>query len=177
MGIGSHRAIEALLSKVFDKAADADLLEKPAGSTKQGAVDSWRMRFRVRGFGRHKLHRAEHLIEKGYETRNTPAILAQFIGGMAGWLSKSEFAMRANKLMGEIPSDGAAEKAWVKDYVDDALRNSTWLDQWFGTARSFASLMYLGFKASSAMLNATQKIMCGARRCCRSIPRARRRSC
>jgi GGDEF domain-containing protein len=159
LGIGSHRAIEALLSKVFDKAAAAGVLEN------QMAVQNQVLRIladeiSARGFGRHKLARAQHLIE-GYETQNTPAILAQFVGGMAGWLSKSEFAMRANKLMSEIPDSRPHDKSWVKEYVDDALKNSTYIDQWFGTARSFAALMYLGFKTSSAVLNATQNYIWG----------------
>jgi hypothetical protein len=159
MGIGSHRAIEGLLSKVFDKATDAGLLENRLEVQNQ-VLRILADEISSRGFGRHKLHRAEHLIE-GYETENTPAILAQFIGGMAGWLSKSEFAMRANKLMAEIPATRPEDKTWVREYVDDALKNSTWLDQWFGTWRSFAALMYLGFKASSAILNATQNYVWG----------------
>jgi hypothetical protein len=159
LGIGSHRAIEALLSKVFDSAASAGIIEN------QLAVQNQVLRIladeiSARGFGRHRLSRAAHLIE-GYETQNTPAILAQFVGGMAGWLSKSEFAMRANKLMSQIPVDKPHDKSWVREYVDDALKNSTYVDQWFGTARSFAALMYLGFKASSALLNATQNYIWG----------------
>ncbi len=159
LGIGSHRAIEGLLSKVFDKATDAGIIENSMEVQRQ-VLSILADEISARGFGRHRLHRAKHLIE-GYETQNTPAILAQFVGGMAGWLSKSEFAMRANKLMSKIPADQPHDKTWVKEYVDDALKNSTYLDQWFGTARSFAALMYLGFKASSAVLNATQNYIWG----------------
>jgi len=159
MGIGSHRAIEGLLSKVFDKAMDAGIIENPLEVQAQ-VLRILADEISARGFGRHRLSRTEHLIE-GYETQNTPAILAQFVGGMAGWLSKSEFAMRANKLMSQIPSNRPEDKTWVREYVDDALKNSTYLDQWFGTARSFASLMFLGFKASSAVLNATQNYVWG----------------
>ena len=159
LGIGSHRAIEGLLSKVFDKATDAGIIENQLG-VQQQVLRILADEISARGFGRHRLARAEHLIE-GYETENTPAILAQFVGGMAGWLSKSEFAMRANKLMSQIPADRPHDKSWVREYVDDNLKNSTYLDQWFGTARSFAALMFLGFKASSAMLNATQNYVWG----------------
>jgi hypothetical protein len=159
LGIGSHRAIEGLLSKVFDKATDAGIIENQL-AVQQQVLSILADEISARGFGRHRLARAEHLIE-GYETENTPALLAQFVGGMAGWLSKSEFAMRANKLMTQIPADKPHDKVWVREYVDDALKNSTYLDQWFGTARSFAALMFLGFKASSAMLNATQNYIWG----------------
>ena len=80
---------------------------------------------------------------------------------MAGWLSKSEFAMRANKVVSQIPANRPEDKVWVREYVDDALKNSSYVDQWFGSARSFAALMYLGFKASSALLNATQNYVWG----------------
>lgn len=159
LGIGSHRAIEGLLSRAFEKATDAGIIEDHLAVQRQ-VLRILSDEISARGFGKHKLHRASHLIE-GYETENTPAILSQFVGGMAGWLSKSEFAMRANRLMGEIEGDKPHDKVWVKDYVDDALKNSTYIDQWFGTARSFAALMFLGFKASSAMLNATQNYIWG----------------
>lgn len=158
-GIGSHRAIEALLSKVFDRATDAGIIENPL-EVQREVLRILADEISARGFGRHRLSRAEHLIE-GYEMQNTPAILSQFVGGMAGWLSKSEFAMRANRLMSKIPATAPHDKSWVKDYVDDALKNSTYVDQWFGTARSFAALMYLGFRMSSAALNATQNYVWG----------------
>ena len=159
LGIGSHRAIEALLSRTFEKALDAGVIADQLSVQRQ-VLRILSDEISARGFGRHKLHRSEHLIE-GYETENTPGILSQFIGGMAGWLSKSEFAMRGNRLMSEIPGDKPQDKIWVKDYVDDALKNSTYIDQWFGTARSFAALMFLGFKASSTMLKATQNYIWG----------------
>lgn len=159
MGIGSHRAIEGLLSKVFDKATDIGVIENQL-VVQQQVLKILADEISARGFGRHRLSRADYLIE-GYETENTPAILSQFVGGMAGWITKSEFAMRANRLMSKIPANKPQDKVWVREYVDDALKNSTYIDQWFGTLRSFAALMFLGFKASSAMLNATQNYIWG----------------
>ena len=173
LGIGSHRAIEGLLSKAFDKATDAGVIEDGLSVQRQ-VLRILADEISARGFGRHRLNRANHLIE-GYETENVPGIMAQFVGGMAGWLSKSEFAMRSNRLMGQIPADRPNDKVWVREYVDDALKNSTYIDQWFGTARSFAALMYLGFKASSAMLNATQNYVWGQAKLSSYTKRATRR--
>lgn len=159
MGLGSHRAIEALLSKTFDKANDAGIIENPM-EVQRKVLEILAEEISARGFARHRIGRAEHLIE-GYQTENTPAMLLQFVGGMAGWLSKGEFAMRANKLMSAGAEMSQEDQTWVKEYVDDALRNSTYLDQWMGTMRSVAALMFLGFKASSAMLNATQNYIWG----------------
>lgn len=157
--IGSHRAIEALLSKVFNRATDAGVIKDPREVHRE-VLRILSEEIAARGFQRHKLHRAKHLIE-GYETRNIPALLAQFVGGEAGWLSKTEFAMRANKAMSEVPDDRPEDKDWVHDYVDDALKNSTYVDQILGTARAVVSLMFLGFKVSSAALNGTQNYIWG----------------
>ncbi len=159
MGIGSHRAIEALLSKALDRAVDSGAIEDKLAVQRQ-VLKVLADDISSRGFGRHRLARSEHLIE-GYEKDNFKDVLTQYIGSMAGWLSKSEFALRANKVMGDIPADRPADKRWAISYIDDALRNGTYVDQWFGTARSFAALWYLGFKASSAALNATQNYVWG----------------
>ena len=158
-GIGSHRAIEALLSKVFDRATDAGVIENQLEVQRQ-VLRILADEISARGFGRHRIGRSKDLVE-GYETDNTPALLAQYVGGMAGWLAKSEFAMRANRLMSQIPSNQPGDKKWVRQYVDDALKNAGYIDQWLGTARSAAALLYLGFKTSSAILNATQNYIWG----------------
>jgi hypothetical protein len=159
MGLGSHRSIEALFSKIVEELNAAGRIDNPLGLQNQ-MLEILHEEISVRGFGKHKMHRSKDLIE-GYETENTPAIISQFVGGMAGYLSKAEFAMRANKVMGEIPADQGEDKIWVKHYVDDALKNATYVDQVLGTLRSFAALMFLGFKISSAALNGTQNYIWG----------------
>lgn len=156
-GIGSHRKIEAIISTVIDKATDAGAIENPLKVQRQ-VIEVLHNELSARGFARHRIGRSKNLIE-GYRTENTPAILAQHIGAEAGWLSKIEFAMRANKLISRITSQG--DKVWVSDYVDDALKNATYIDQWLGTLRSLVSFMYLGFKVSSPVLNATQNYVWG----------------
>lgn len=114
----------------------------------------------ARGFGAHKIKRAGHLIE-GYEDDNYLRVLEQYVGGMAGWLSKSEFAIRAQ--MEQKNNDGGTpeDQRFVQTYVQDALRNSSYLDQIGGAVRSYMALIYLGGKFSTAALNATQNYVLG----------------
>ena len=157
--LGSHRAIEALLTRVFDKAENAGLIED-ATSVQAKVLEILADEIAARGFERHRIARADYLIE-GYETEEMASVIGQHIGAMAGWLSKSEFAIRAGRVMTEIPNSRPQDKVWAREYVDDALKNSTYLDQWVGTARAFISLMYLGLKGSSVFINATQNYVWG----------------
>lgn len=157
--LGPQRAMEALITKAINKATDSGIVENPLGLQRQ-ILEEMSNQISARGFGRHSLHRSEELIE-GFEEENVPALLEQFVAGEAGWLSKAEFAMRANKAVSEIPEDAPDDIRWAEDYAKDALKNATYVDQIAGTARSIITLMYLGFKISTVVLNGTQNYVYG----------------
>jgi len=159
MGLGSHQAIETMLSKALDAAVDAGTIDDKL-KVQRHILNVIADDISARGFGRHRISRSEHLIE-GYEVNQVKDVLTQYIGGMTGWLSKAEFSLRATKLLAEIPPENQSDIRWATTYVRDALKNSTYLDQWSGTARSFATLWFLGIKTSTLALNATQNYTMG----------------
>lgn len=88
-------------------------------------------------------------------------MLKEYISGMSGWLSKMRFAIETTNAAKDISKADPSDKVWVNDYVQDAMKNSTYMDELAATARSVGAVYYLGFKVSSALLNAFQNYTVG----------------
>lgn len=158
---GSEVAVEALLNQAFDR----------AGVTGKMSVEQWQSlkhevfqeiakEIMAQGFGRHGISREATLIE-GYEDTDYQTVLKEYISGMSGWLSKMRFAIETTSAAKDISKADPSDKVWVNDYVQDAMKNSTYLDELAATARSVGAVYYLGFKVSSALLNAFQNYTVG----------------
>ena len=105
-----------------------------------------------RGAGRYQIRRAPFLIE-GYETEEVMSLYQDYMMGTAGMLSKSAYAMEQYQHLQKV---GTKVKPWAEDYVFDNLRNMGPADRFSGDMRAFASLWFMGFKISSALINSTQ---------------------
>ena len=158
---GSEVAVEALLNQAFDR----------AGVTGKMSVEQWQSlkhevfqeiakEIMAQGFGRHGISREANMIE-GYDDADYQTVLKEYISGMSGWLSKMRFAIEATNAAKDISKANPSDKVWVNDYVQDAMKNSTYLDELAATARSVGAVYYLGFKVSSALLNAFQNYTVG----------------
>lgn len=158
---GSEVAVEALLNKAFDS----------AGVTGKMSVEQWQsLKHEVfqqiakeiiaQGFGRHGISREATLIE-GYDDSDYQTVIKEYISGMAGWLSKMRFAIETTAAAKDLSKAAPEDKVWVNDYVQDAMKNSTYMDELAATARSIGAVYYLGFKVSSAILNAFQNYTVG----------------
>jgi N12 class adenine-specific DNA methylase len=158
---GSEVAVEALLNQAFDR----------AGVTGKMSVEQWQSlkhevfqeiakEIMAQGFGRHGISRETTLIE-GYDDADYQTVLKEYISGMSGWLSKMRFAIETTSAAKDISKANPSDKVWVNDYVQDAMKNSTYLDELAATARSVGAVYYLGFKVSSALLNAFQNYTVG----------------
>jgi len=105
-----------------------------------------------RAAGKYQIRRAPYLIE-GYDTANVMSGYQDYITGVAGMLSKAEYASKQFKHLTEA---GIPVKPWAYKYVFDSLRNQGMADRISGNARAFVSLWYMGLKPASAIINATQ---------------------
>lgn len=158
---GSEVAVEALLNQAFDR----------AGVTGKMSVEEWQSlkhevfqeiakEIMAQGFGRHGIQREKTMIE-GYDDADYQTVLKEYISGMSGWLSKMRFAIETTSAAKDISKADPSDKVWVNDYVQDAMKNSTYMDELAATARSVGAVYYLGFKVSSALLNAFQNYTVG----------------
>ncbi len=153
---GTDMAKEAMITRAFEAAGEKGYLdENQIDALKQGVLESLAREIMARGFARHGIARAAHLIE-GYKDRKYIEVATDYASGLAGWLSKMEFAIESSNVMRQIPKEKPDDKVWVHNYVRDAMKNATYADQMAASARSVAALYYLGFKFSAVLLNGFQ---------------------
>lgn len=120
----------------------------------------------ARGAGRYQIRRTPYLIE-GYETEDVMSLYQDYIMGLAGMLSKSAYALEQHQNLEDAPNH---VKKWARRYTDDNLRNMTRADRLSGDARALISLTMMGFRVSSAMINATQPYTQGVAELGRQLP-------
>jgi hypothetical protein len=158
---GSEIAVEALLNKAFDRAGiNGKMSVEEWSSLKTEVFQQIAKEIMAQGFGRHGIQREKQQIE-GYQDTDYQAVVKEYIGGMAGWLSKMRFAIETTREAKKIGQAAPMDKVWINDYVQDAMKNSTYMDELAATARSVGAVYYLGFKVSSAVLNAFQNYTVG----------------
>ncbi len=157
---GSELAIEQLIMNAFDKANVFKTSAEDLVSMKRAILDEVGKQIMAQGFGRHGISREKTQIE-GYRDDDYLAVLQEFISGMAGWLSKMQYAVEVNREADRISTSDPDDKVWVHNYFKDSMKNSTSMDEVMATARSVGAFYYLGFKFSSAVLNAFQNYTLG----------------
>lgn len=157
---GSELAIEQLIMTAFDKANVFKTSAEDLASMKRAILDEVGKEIMAQGFGRHGISREKTQIE-GYRDDDYVSVLQEFISGMAGWLSKMQYAVEVNREAERISDANPDDKVWVHDYFKDSMKNATYLDEVAATARSVGAFYYLGFKVSSALLNAFQNYTVG----------------
>lgn len=158
---GSEVAVEALLNQAFDRAGvNGKMSVEQWQSLKHEVFQQISKEIMAQGFGRHGISREATLIE-GYDDTDYQTVLKEYISGMSGWLSKMRFAIETTSAAKDIGKADPTDKVWVNDYVQDAMKNSTYMDELAATARSVGAVYYLGFKVSSALLNAFQNYTVG----------------
>lgn len=157
---GKEQAIEQLIMTAFDNAHVFKTSAEDLAAMKRAVLDEVNKQIMIRGFGRHGISREKTQIE-GYRDDDYVSVLKEYISGMAGWLSKMQYAVEVNREAERISAANPEDKVWVHDYFKDSMRNSTYLDEVAATARSVGAFYYLGFKFSSAVLNAFQNYTVG----------------
>lgn len=106
----------------------------------------------ARGAGRHQIKRADHLIG-GYRTDDPFQILDDYIRGTVGSITKARYSMRQAIALREL---SGSDQAWAFGYVRDTLMNTSQAQRVAATMAGIATFNYLGFRFTSALLNATQ---------------------
>ena len=146
-------ATERLIGDAIKKATDTGAIDNAAAAAvKKALFRSTADALLQRGAGRHQIKRADYLIQ-GYDQEDTTQIFTDYMSGAAGMLSKALYAQQQFVNYRYAPND---IKAWAERYIKNNLRNMGKADRIGGDARAIATFMYLGFKVSSVLVNATQ---------------------
>jgi hypothetical protein len=114
--------------------------------------------FQSRGFGRHMTHRQWNVI-KGYEENNLQRVLFNYMGGMAGIMTKQVAASDFLEMMKDV-KEPELFKSLAK-YGKDQLRNETKADKFSSRVRAFMFTWYLGGVLRPAVLQFTQNFVTG----------------
>ncbi len=154
----SDMAVEALLEQSAQRALKrGEMSKEQYNEFKQDLVQNTAEVLMGRAAGRYQIRRAEYLIE-GYDTENALSLYQDYMMGVAGMMSKADYAAKQfeNFRTAKIPV-----KQWAAPYIFDSLRNQGLGDRISGNLRAFASLWYMGLKPASALINATQNYTLG----------------
>lgn len=166
-------ALEAALKESLKKALKRGELdrEKFEDLNKQLVQDTAEVLL-SRAAGRYQIRRSPYLIE-GYDTEGVMSLYQDYMMGVAGMLSKAQYAMQQYD---NLRKAKAEVKPWATSFVFDSLRNMGLGDRISGDIRSLASFWLMGFKISSALINATQPYTMGIAELYRQLPEGRRQS-
>lgn len=166
-------ALEAALKESLKKALKRGELdrEKFEDLNKQLVQDTAEVLL-SRAAGRYQIRRSPYLIE-GYDTEGVMSLYQDYMMGVAGMLSKAQYAMQQYE---NLRKAKAEVKPWATSFVFDSLRNMGLGDRISGDIRSLASFWLMGFKISSALINATQPYTMGIAELYRQLPEGRRQS-
>lgn len=160
-------AIEAALKESLKKALKRGELDKDKyEELNDQLVQDTAEVLLSRAAGRYQIRRSPYLIE-GYDTEGVMSLYQDYMMGVAGMLSKAQYAMQQYENLRQAK---AQVKPWAIGFVFDSLRNMGLGDRISGDIRSFASLWLMGFKISSALINATQPYTMGIAELYRQLP-------
>ena len=160
-------AIEAALKESLKKALKRGELDKDKyEELNDQLVQDTAEVLLSRAAGRYQIRRSPYLIE-GYDTEGVMSLYQDYMMGVAGMLSKAQYAMQQYENLRQAK---AQVKPWAVGFVFDSLRNMGLGDRISGDIRSFASLWLMGFKISSALINATQPYTMGIAELYRQLP-------
>lgn len=157
---GKELALEALVNNAFDKAGIFKTKDVDVAAMKRAVMEELSKEIMAQGFSRHGISREKHLVE-GYRDDDYQSVLKEFVSGMSGWLSKMQYAVEVTREADTFSQSDPDDKVWIHSYYKDSMKNSTYLDEVAATARSVGAVWYLGFKVSSAVVNAFQNYTVG----------------
>ena len=158
---GTDLAMQSLINRAMEEVGDRGFLpEDSLDAIKQAVTEAHVRELMARGFGRSHLKRAAHHIE-GYQDTDYLNVFSKHAAHMAGWVSKMQFAIEGSNVMRDIPKENRIDKVWVHDYAKFLMKNSSTADEMAATARSAASIMYMGLKFSAVVVNGFQNFTMG----------------
>jgi hypothetical protein len=114
---------------------------------------------KARGAGQHFIARKG---TPGFETQDVQKIFFDHVSAMHGFLTKMDAARDFTKYMYDF--DAKKEPKiynYGLRYMQDALQNSTKIDQTVGLLKSIGFAKYLGFRVSTGVVNLTQNVVSG----------------
>jgi len=125
------------------------------------ADDVIRTMFYSRGWRKHLLARQGELVI-GYKTEDLHEVLNGFIHGFAGITSKAEAARNYYQILQSVdPLKQAEIYGNLVDIMRDELRNADATDKISNVLNGVVYHTYLGFRASTALINSTQNFLLG----------------
>jgi len=160
---------QALVESIKKSLKKGEITKEEAKGLKAELVRNTAEVLMGRAAGRYQIRRAPYLIE-GYQTENTMGLYQDYMMGVSGLLSKAQYAMQQMDLFRKA---GPKVKGWAEKYITDTLRNMGLADRISGDIRAFATLWFMGFKVSSAAINATQNYTLGFAELGRMLPKGK----
>lgn len=150
-------AIERFLDKTIEKVREGGKvsssdLNAVKDAIKQTLVDD----LKARGFGKHAIHRKRGAPIGGYKTEGLKQVFVDYMSGAAGFMSKSEAAMRHHLALQNLPNAKPRLMQYAQKYVKDMMRNQTKIDRVSGRLRAMAYTWYLMGNIRFAAVQITQ---------------------
>lgn len=156
--------IEAVLLRALDDIKkQGKMAGKDLTSVKNAMVAQVAKLLKEHGFGQHMIRRRDIA---GYEMDDIFKSLMAYKSGLYGWLTK----MDAAKEFGDVVSDHLQNNdvketptlwGYIKNYVQDMLRNSDEIDRATARVKTYFFIKFLGMNIKTATINATQNLTLG----------------
>ena len=132
-----------------------------SGKALDVANDTIRTMFYSRGWRKHLLSRKGETYV-GYQTEDLEHVLNSFIGGFAGITAKAEAAREYYRIIQDVDIKKQPNTyAQLVDFIQEEMRNADITDRISGFTNGIVYHMYMGFRASTALINSTQNFMLG----------------
>jgi len=157
---GSMSAKQAELNNVLAEAARSGKIKAGDFNGIKSSIDKVLLKRQLsRGYGRHKIARQDHLIE-GYDITDPVGLALNYAKNMAGFHSKSRYAMDVAKLFKDAPT---SEHYLMNEFIQDSLANSNSSMVKAGAlVRQNLVLTQLAYRAIAPMINYTQNYVWAA---------------
>jgi hypothetical protein len=159
----SATGIERFMSKALDRVQSKEnITQEELDTIRESMTEAMADELKERGFGRHMMKRRRGRAVGGYKVEGGRKILAGYIGGMAGFITKQRAAYDFGQALSDI--DVAKKPVLYEElttYTRNMLRNQTRADLVSSQIRTGAFLWYLSGQLKSPMVNLTQNWILG----------------
>jgi len=160
----SDVSIQRFMDKALQKVeARGEITGEDAETLRDSLLEVLSDQLKVRGFGERMVGRIRNEkgdVIGGYKTENGKELIANYINGMAGFLTKQKAAYDFMQLLKEIPITGETAQTelydYAKTYIRDMLRNSTTADRLSSWGSSMMFGWYITGRVAAGAINATQ---------------------
>jgi hypothetical protein len=115
--------------------------------------------FKSRGAMRSTIHRGKGDLISGFSETNLDNVLLNYMGSMAGLMTKQTAAMDALELLKNVKNK--SQYSALNKYNREMLRNESTADKLAGKLRSFGFLWFLGGMLKAPIINITQNPIVG----------------